>query len=122
MLEHSIYPSPSKPATSPLCSPYYRYSSELSSSFCILSFLVKATSIDQTFYSATHYLAAVWLDSRHGPNIYKKRKNCNISFQRSTRSDKALSSSVKLRENMQQQQDAQYTQEEQLWVKKLTVY
>lgn len=54
--------------------------------------------------------------------IYKKRKNCNISFQRSTRSDKALSSSVKLRENMQQQQDAQYTQEEQLWVKKLTVY
>ncbi len=46
--------------------------------------------------------------------IYKKRKNCNISFQRSTRSDKALSSSVKLRENMQQQQDAQYTQEEQL--------
>ncbi len=68
MLEHSIYPSPSKPATSPLCSPYYRYSSELSSSFCILSFLVRATSIDQTFYPATHYLAAVWLDSRHGPN------------------------------------------------------
>ncbi len=66
MLEHSIYPSPSKPATSPLCSAYYRYSSKLSSSFCILSFLVRATSIDQTFYSATHYLAAVWLDSRHG--------------------------------------------------------
>jgi len=69
MLKHFIYSSPSKPATSPLCSPYYRYSSELSSSFCILSFLVIATSIDQTFYSATHYLAAVWLDSRHGPNI-----------------------------------------------------
>jgi len=68
MLEHSIYPSPGKPATSPLCSPYYRYSSEPSSSFCILSFLVRATSIDQTFYPATHYLAAVWLDSRHGPN------------------------------------------------------
>jgi len=70
MLKHSIYPSPSKPATSPLCSPYYRYSSELSSSFCILSFLVIATSIDQTFYPATHYLAAVWLDSRHGPNRF----------------------------------------------------
>ncbi len=70
MLEHSIYPSPSKPATSPLCSAYYRYSSELSSSFCILSFLVRATSIDQTFYPATHYLAAVWLDSRHGPNTW----------------------------------------------------
>ncbi len=69
MLKHFIYSSSSKPATSPLCSPYYRYSSELSSSFCILSFLVIATSIDQTFYSATHYLAAVWLDSRHDPNI-----------------------------------------------------
>ncbi len=69
MLEHFIYSSSSKPATSPLCSPYYRYSSEVSSSFCILSFLVIATSIDQTFYPATHYLAAVWLDSRHGPNI-----------------------------------------------------
>ena len=69
MLKHFIYPSSSKPATSPLCSLYYRYSSELSSSFCILSFLVRATSIDQTFYSATHYLAAVWLDSRHGPNM-----------------------------------------------------
>ncbi len=69
MLEHFIYSSPSKPTTSPLCSLYYRYSSELSSSFCILSFLVIATSIDQTFYSATHYLAAVWLDSRHGLNI-----------------------------------------------------
>ena len=58
----------SKPATSPLCSPYYKYSSEPSSSFCILSFLVRATSIDQTFYPAMHYLAAVWLDSRHGSN------------------------------------------------------
>jgi len=78
MLEHSIYPSPSKPATSPLCSPYYRYSSELSSSFCILSFLVIAISIDQTFYSATHYLAAVWLDSRHGPNITKIFLYCTV--------------------------------------------
>ena len=69
MLEHFIYSSFDKPATSPLCSLYYRYSSESSSSFCILSFLVRATSIDQTFYPATHYLAAVWLDSRHGPNI-----------------------------------------------------
>ncbi len=68
MLKHFIYSSSSKSATSPLCSPYYRYSSELSSSFCILSFLVIATSIDQTFYSATHYLAAVWLDSRHDFN------------------------------------------------------
>ena len=40
----------------------------LSSFFYILSFLVKAISIDQTFYSATHYLAAVWLDSRHDLN------------------------------------------------------
>ncbi len=91
MLEHSIYSSPSKPATSPLCSLYYRYSSELSSSFCILSFLVRATSIDQTFYPAMHYLAAVWLDSRHGLNkflrssvysifnilIYSKRSKLN---------------------------------------------
>ncbi len=69
MLKHFIYSSSSKSATSPLCSPYYRYSSKLSSSFCILSFLVIAISIDQTFYSATHYLAAVWLDSRHDPNI-----------------------------------------------------
>ncbi len=74
MLKHFIYSSSSKPATSPLCSPYYRYSSELSSFFCILSFLVIATSIDQTFYSATHYLAAVWLDSRHGPNRESWRK------------------------------------------------
>jgi len=68
MLKHFIYSSSSKPATSSLCSPYYRYSSKLSSFFCILSFLVIATSIDQTFYSATHYLAAVWLDSRHDLN------------------------------------------------------
>ncbi len=68
MLKHFIYSSSSKSTTSPLCSTYYRYSSELSSFFCILSFLVKATSIDQTFYSATHYLAAVWLDSRHDLN------------------------------------------------------
>jgi hypothetical protein len=69
LLKHFIYSSSSKPATSPLCSLYYRYSSELFTSFCILSFLVIATSIDQTFYPATHYLAAVWLDSRHGLNI-----------------------------------------------------
>ncbi len=69
MLEHFIYSSSGKSATSPLCSPYYRYSSESSSSFCILSFLVRATSIDQTFYPAMHYLAAVWLDSRHDPDI-----------------------------------------------------
>jgi len=68
MLKHFIYSSSSKSATSPLCSLYYRYSSEVSSSFCILSFLVIAISIDQTFYSATHYLAAVWLDSRHDLN------------------------------------------------------
>ena len=72
MLEHFIYSSSGKPATSSLCSPYYRYSSESSSSFCILSFLVRATSIDQTFYPAMHYLAAVWLDSRHGPNIMSR--------------------------------------------------
>jgi hypothetical protein len=75
LLEHSIYPSPSEPATSPLCSPYYRYSSEPFASFCILSFLVIATSIDQTFYPATHYLAAVWLDSRHGPNTFAINMN-----------------------------------------------
>ncbi len=79
MLEHFIYSSPSKPATSPLCSLYYRYSSELSSSFCILSFLVIAISIDQTFYSATHYLAAVWLDSRHDLNIYDLRVEQSVS-------------------------------------------
>ncbi len=68
MLKHFIYSSSSKSTTSPLCSLYYRYSSKVSSFFCILSFLVIATSIDQTFYSATHYLAAVWLDSRHDLN------------------------------------------------------
>ena len=46
--------------------------------------------------------------------IYEDGENGNISSQRSTRSGRALSSSAKLRENMQQQQDAQYTQEEQL--------
>ena len=69
MLKHLIYSSFSKSTTSFLCSLYYRYSLKLSSFFCILSFLVKAISINQTFYSATHYLAAVWLDSRHGFNI-----------------------------------------------------
>ncbi len=69
MLKHFIYSSSSKSTTSSLCSFYYRYSSKLSSFFCILSFLVIAISIDQTFYSATHYLAAVWLDSRHDFNI-----------------------------------------------------
>ncbi len=69
MLKHFIYSSSSKLTTSSLCSLYYRYSSKLSSFFCILSFLVKAISIDQTFYSAMHYLAAVWLDSRHDFNI-----------------------------------------------------
>ncbi len=69
MLKHFIYSSSSKSTTSSLCSLYYRYSSKLSSFFCILSFLVRAIFIDQTFYSATHYLAAVWLDSRHDLNI-----------------------------------------------------
>ncbi len=69
MLKHFIYSSFSKSTTSSLCSLYYRYSSKLSSFFFILSFLVRAISIDQTFYSATHYLAAVWLDSRHNLNI-----------------------------------------------------
>ncbi len=69
MLKHFIYSSFSKSTTSFLCSLYYKYSLKLSSFFCILSFLVRATSIDQTFYSATHYLAAVWLDSRHDLNI-----------------------------------------------------
>ncbi len=71
MLKHFIYSSFSKSTTSLLCSFYYRYSSKLSSFFCILSFLVRAISINQTFYSATHYLAAVWLDSRHDLNIVK---------------------------------------------------
>ena len=69
MLKHFIYLSSSKSATSLLYSLYYRYSSKLSSFFCILSFLVRAIFIDQTFYSATHYLAAMWLDSRHSFNI-----------------------------------------------------
>ncbi len=69
MLKHFIYLSSSKSTTSLLYSLYYRYSSKLSSFFCILSFLVRAIFIDQTFYSATHYLAAVWLDSRHSFNI-----------------------------------------------------
>ena len=68
MLKHFIYSSSSKSTTSSLCLIYYRYSLKLSSFFCILSFLVRAISIDQTFYSATHYLAAVWLDSRHDLN------------------------------------------------------
>ncbi len=69
MLKHFIHSSFSKLTTSFLCSLYYRYSSKSSSFFCILSFLVKAISNDQTFYSATHYLAAVWLDFRHDFNI-----------------------------------------------------
>ena len=69
MLKHFIYSSFSKLTTSSLCSLYYRYSSKLSSFFCILSFLVRAISIDQTFYSAMHYLVAVWLNSRHDFNI-----------------------------------------------------
>ncbi len=72
MLKHFIYSSFSKSTTSSLCSLYYRYSSKVSSFFCILSFLVIAISIDQTFYSATHYLAAVWLDSRHDLNTFKE--------------------------------------------------
>ncbi len=69
MLKHFIYSSFSKLTTLLLCLLYYRYSLKLSSFFCILSFLVIAIFIDQTFYSATHYLAAVWLDSRHDLNI-----------------------------------------------------
>ncbi len=69
MLKHFIYLSSDKSTTSSLCSLYYKYSSKSSSFFCILSFLVKAIFIDQTFYSAMHYLAAVWLDSRHDFNI-----------------------------------------------------
>ncbi len=69
MLKHFIYLSSDKSTTSSLCSLYYKYSSKSSSFFYILSFLVRATSIDQTFYSATHYLVAVWLDSRHDLNI-----------------------------------------------------
>ncbi len=68
MLKHFIYLSFSKLTTSFLCSLYYKYSSKLFSFFCIFSFLVKAISIDQTFYSAMHYLAAMWLNSRHDFN------------------------------------------------------
>ncbi len=70
MLKHFIYSSSSKSTTSLLCSLYYKYSLKLSSFFCILSFLVRAISIDQTFYSATHYLAAVWLNSKHNFNMH----------------------------------------------------
>ncbi len=80
MLKHFIYSSFSKLTTSFLCSLYYKYSSKLSS-FCILSFLVKAISIDQTFYSAMHYLAAVWLDFRHDLNIKLRiRLSHDINF------------------------------------------
>ncbi len=87
MLKHFIHSSFSKSTTSLLCSLYYRYSSKSSSFFCILSFLVRAISIDQTFYSATHYLAAVWLDSRHDLNTLKLcicmtsiLRSCCLSF------------------------------------------
>ncbi len=70
MLKHFIYLSSDKSTTSSLCSLYYRYSLKSSSFFCILSFLVRTISIDQTFYSVTHYLAAVWLDSRHELNTW----------------------------------------------------
>ena len=69
MLKHFIYSNFNKSTTSSLCSLYYRYSLKLFSFFCILSFLVKAIFIDQTFYSATHYLTAMWLNSRHDLNI-----------------------------------------------------
>ena len=80
MLKHFIYLSFSKSTTSFLCSLYYRYSSKLSSFFYILSFLVKAIFIDQTFYSAMHYLAAVWLDSRHNFNINLQVEICFIYY------------------------------------------
>jgi len=81
MLKHFIYLSSDKSTTSSLCSLYYKYSSKSSSFFCILSFLVKAISIDQTFYSAMHYLAAVWLDSRHDFNIKLRiRLSHDINF------------------------------------------
>ncbi len=76
MLKHFIYLSSDKSTTSSLCSLYYKYSSKSSSFFCILSFLVRAISINQTFYSAMHYLAAVWLDSRHDlNNVYLHSRN-----------------------------------------------
>ncbi len=80
MLKHFIYLSFDKLTTSLLCSLYYRYSSKSSSFFCILSFLVRATSIDQTFYSATHYLAAVWLDSRHNLNSKIMKSFNSVNF------------------------------------------
>ncbi len=81
MLKHFIYSSSSKSTTSLLCLLYYRYSLKLSSFFCILSFLVIAIFIDQTFYSATHHLATVWLDSRHDFNIKLRiRLSHNIDF------------------------------------------
>ncbi len=81
MLKHFIYSSSSKLTTSSLCSLYYRYSSKLSSFFYILSFLVKAISIDQTFYSVMHYLVAVWLDSRYDFNIKPRiRLSHDIDF------------------------------------------
>ncbi len=90
MLKHFIYSSFSKSTTSFLCSLYYKYSSKLSSFFCILSFLVIATSIDQTFYSATHYLAAVWLDSRHDLN----NKTCRQTEQAKTSQSLSTSEST----------------------------
>ena len=95
MLKHFIYSSSSKSTTSLLCSLYYRYSSELSFSFCILSFLVIATSIDQTFYSATHYLAAVWLNSRHDFNNNWFTKKINDMLM-SVRDEKIFSEKVDL--------------------------
>ncbi len=72
MLKHFIYSSFSKSTTSFSCSLYYKYSLKLSSFFCILNFLVRAIFINQTFYSTMHYLAAVWLDSKHDFNIKLK--------------------------------------------------
>ncbi len=81
LLKHFIYLSFSKSTTLFLCLLYYRYSSKSSSFFCILSFLVKAIFIDQTFYSAIHYLAAVWLNSRHNFNIKLRiRLSHDINF------------------------------------------
>jgi len=82
MLKHFIYLSSDKSTTSFLCSLYYKYSLKSSSFFCILSFLVKATSIDQTFYSAMHYLAAVWLDSRHDFNKNNEWREIYQYFER----------------------------------------
>ncbi len=73
MLKHFIYLNFSKSTTSLLCSLYYKYSLKLSSFFCIFNFLVKAIFIDQTFYSVTHYLAAIWLNSKHDFNTDLER-------------------------------------------------